>query len=131
MFFQEYPEDSVSCFITAGDPVFNSFELDRMASECYEGTLHPSGWQVWIPPEEVVGMPVLAADTSAGAPNGSFSAFVVLDDLWRVCATYQKRVEPQYFAQVVREAGEWYGNCLIVVEKLYRLYCPQSSPRLP
>jgi hypothetical protein len=122
LFFQEYPEDSVSCFITAGDPVFNSFELDRMASECYEGTFHPSGWQVWIPPEEVVGSPVLAADTSAGAPNGSFSAFVVLDDLWRVCATYQKRVEPQYFAQVVREAGEWYGNCLVVVERNFTGY---------
>ncbi|MHA2065557.1 MAG: hypothetical protein ACXABY_14375 [Candidatus Thorarchaeota archaeon] len=36
LFWQEYPEDEVSCFLTIGDPVFDQYILTSLAQNCYE-----------------------------------------------------------------------------------------------
>jgi hypothetical protein len=118
MFWQEFPEDAVSCFIAIGDPVFDQYLLSDMASKCYEGSHHPDGWEFWIPPDSTgVTHYVIGADSSAGAPTGSYSAAVVLDDYWNVCATFQARVEPGTFASVLKKMGIWYNNAQIAIER--------------
>ncbi len=123
LFWQEYPEDELSCFITIGDPVFDQSILNIMASDCYEGTRHPDGWTYWLPPDTTGKTHyVLAADTSAGAPTGSFSAAVVVDDYWRVCATFQGRLEPLAFAGILEKMGKWYNIAQIAVERNFTGY---------
>jgi hypothetical protein len=123
LFWQEYPEDEVSCFITIGDPVFDQVLLNEKAKECIDGTMHPSGWQYWIPPDTTGKTRyVIGADSSAGSPTGSYSTAVVLDDLWRVCATFQGRVEPNTFARILKELGLWYNKAEIALERNFTGY---------
>lgn len=123
LFWQEYPEDEVSCFITIGDPVFDQYVLNDLASSCYDGTKHEGGWTFWIPPDEDKKKQyIIAGDSSAGSPNGSYSAAVVLDQNWRVCATFQGRVEPNTFAHILKEMGLWYNTAQIVVERNFTGY---------
>lgn len=126
LFWQEFPEDELTCFITIGDPVFDPFVLTEMANGCYDGTLHPGGWTYWIPPLEG-GSYVIGADSAAGAPGGSYSAAVVMDQQWRVCATFQKRIEPNAFANLLTELGTWYSDqkghpALLAVERNFTGY---------
>lgn len=126
LFWQEFPEDEVSCFITIGDPVFDQFILNNLAQNCYEGTRHPEGWVYWIAPEKGKNY-TIGVDTSAGAPGGSYSAAAVLDDDWRVCATFQARIEPHTFAELLKKMGTWYNMAELVVERNFTGYAVLSS----
>ncbi len=121
LFFQEYPEDEVSCFITVGDPVFDSMLLTTMAQNCYDGDRHQEGWIFWRPPQPNMRY-IIGADSSAGAPGGSYSAAVVLNDFWEVCATFQARLEPHIFAALLKKMGMWYNNAQIAVERNFTGY---------
>lgn len=125
LFYQEYPEDELSCFITVGDPVFDPMTLMRLGQEAYPGTLHEQGWSFWIPPQEKLRY-IIGADSSAGVPGGSYSAAVVLDDQWRVCATYQGRIDPYVFAHILKLMGKWYNTAQIAVERNFTGYAVLS-----
>lgn len=121
LFFQEFPEDEVSCFLTVGDPVFDPYILTSLAQNCYEGEYHTQGWTFWKPPEEKMRY-TIGADTSAGAPGGSYSAAIVLNDRWEVCATFMGRLEPHVFAGILKELGIWYNRAEIAVERNFTGY---------
>jgi len=128
LFWQEFPEDEMSCFITIGDPVFDQSILNNLATSCYEGERHPGGWTFWIPPDPTGKTNyVIGADTSAGAPTGSYSAAVVLDDNWRICATFQARLEPATFARILKEMGTWYNRAQIAMERNFTGYAVLAS----
>uniref|UniRef100_A0A6M3IE20 Putative terminase n=1 Tax=viral metagenome TaxID=1070528 RepID=A0A6M3IE20_9ZZZZ len=121
MFWQEYPEDEVSCWLIVGDPVFDIHLLNELASGCYDGTKHEQGWNYWIPPEDNVRY-VVGVDTSSGAPEGSYSAACVLNERWEVCATFQARLEPHQFATILKALGNWYNNAELVIERNFTGY---------
>ena len=121
LFWQEFPEDEVSCFITTGDPVFDNFVLTALAQNCYEGIPHTQGWTQWREPDKDR-IYTIGADSAAGAPRGSYSAAVVLDDLWQVCATYQARIDPYIFANLLKKMGVWYNTAEIAVERNFTGY---------
>ena len=121
LFYIEYPENDVDCFITIGDPVFDQALLTDMANTCYDGESHTGGWKFWLPPVEGVRY-IIGADTSSGAPEGSYSAAVVLDPLYRVCATFQARLEPNQFAKVLKEMAIHYNKAEIAVERNFTGY---------
>ncbi len=111
LFWQEYPEDEVSCFITIGNPVFDQSILSTLANSCSEGERHPQGWLFWIPPDPEEKLRyIIGVDTSSGAPEGSYSAAVVLNDRWEVCATFQARLEPHILAGILKQLGKWYNS---------------------
>jgi len=121
LFWQEYPEDEVSCFITIGDPVFDQFILTSLAQNSYNGEHHEQGWTFWKAPEEKMRY-VIGADSSAGVPGGSYSAAVVLNDRWEVCATFQARLEPHVFAGILKQMGVCYNGAEIAVERNFTGY---------
>ena len=121
MFWQEYPEDEVSCWITIGDPVFDQLILNRLASMCTGGHQHEEGWTYWVEPQEGLRYKI-GADTSSGAPEGSYSAACVVDDLWQVPATFQARLEPHQFAEKLKRLGYWYNMAELVVERNFTGY---------
>jgi hypothetical protein len=61
-------------------------------------------------------------DTSAGAPTGSYSAAVVLNDRWGVCATFQARIDPHTFAGILKRLGTWYNKAEIAIERNFTGY---------
>jgi len=121
LFFSQYPENEVDCWLIFGDPVFDQPILSDLANACYEGENHSSGWLFWIPPIEKMEY-IIGADTSSGAPEGSYSAAVVLDTQWRVCATFQARLEPYLFAEVLKKMAIWYNKAEIAVERNFTGY---------
>ena len=121
LFWQEYPEDELTCFITVGDPVFDSLLLTTLAQGCYDGTKHQQGWTFWKSPEDKMSY-TIGADSSAGAPGGSYSAAVVLNARWEVCATFQARLEPHIFAAILKQMGIWYNKAEMVVERNFTGY---------
>jgi hypothetical protein len=51
LFSQEFPEDDVSCFLSAGDSYFDSITVNMMAKECYPAPDHINGVDVWEAPQ--------------------------------------------------------------------------------
>lgn len=45
LFYQEYPEDEIGCFITVGDPVFDPLRLDVLSKQCYPGKMEDD-WMI-------------------------------------------------------------------------------------
>lgn len=121
LFFQEYPEDEVSCFITIGDPVFDSSILNMLSQQSYTGQKHEGGWIYWVSPEPKQRY-VIGADSAAGSPTGSYSTAVVLDDQLRVCATFQARLDPHQFALLLKRLGVWYNTAEIAIERNFTGY---------
>lgn len=109
LFWQEYPEDEVSCWIVIGEPVFDSDILNNLASLCYEGKRQSEGWYEWVEPEENIDY-IIGVDTASGAPEGSYSAACVLNGRLEVCATFQARVEPHVLAGILRKMGQRYSH---------------------
>ena len=122
LFYIEYPENDVDCFITVGDPVFDQSILSDLANGCHNGHRHPDGWNFWVAPTESIKHYIVGADTASGAPEGSYSAAVVLDPQWRVCATFQARLEPHAFATILKKMAIWYNNAEIAVERNFTGY---------
>jgi len=140
LFWQEYPEDEISCFITVGDPVFDTSIINRLSAGCrdperFETTVDskPVMWDYWAKPDAKEQY-VIGADTAAGSPTGSFSAAVVLDSKWRVVATFLARCQPNEFATVLKEMGKTYNWAEICVERNFTGYAVlgqmTSYPRL-
>jgi len=115
-FYQDFPEDEVMCFQQSGEPVFDSYLVGELAKGCYDGDKDPSGLVIWIPPVEKETY-LLAVDSATGVEGGSQSAAVVLDCLYRVCATYQGKPEMIQFANMLKEWGKLYNKAEIVVER--------------
>lgn len=121
LFYSQYPENEVDCWLIYGDPVFDSVLLTDLANSCYDGERHQYGWNYWLPPISNIKY-VIGADTASGAPEGSYSAAVVLDSLWRVCATFQARLEPHAFAELLKKLAVWYNTAEIAVERNFTGY---------
>ena len=121
LFWQEYPEDEVSCFITIGDPVFDVLRLNELAQGCYQGDLHDGGWTYWIKPQPNARY-TIGADSAAGAPTGSFSTAVVLDSNLQVVATFQARLDPNKFSAILKDLAIWYNSAEIVIERNFTGY---------
>jgi hypothetical protein len=121
LFWQEYPEDEVSCFITIGDPVFDTDILNTLAQSCYDGQKHLDGWLFWQPPEPKM-VYTIGVDTSAGAPGGSYSAACVINARFEVVATFQARIEPHILALLLKKLGKWYNMAEIAVERNFTGY---------
>jgi len=121
LFWQEYPEDEVSCFITVGDPVFDVLRLNELAQGCYQGDLHDQGWTYWIKPQPNARY-TIGTDSAAGAPTGSYSTAVVLDASLQVVATFQARLDPNVFAVILKDLAIWYNSAEIVIERNFTGY---------
>lgn len=79
-FWQEHPEDDVSCFLLSGRPVFDQAALMRLLAGCAEPTGAEDSRQllIWQPPDPK-GHYVIGADTAEGLVHGDWSVGLVID----------------------------------------------------
>jgi len=115
-FYQDFPEDEVTCFEQSGEPVFDPYLVQILARNCYDGERHAQGFHFWIPPQEKM-LYVIGADSAAGVAGGSFSAAAVLDLNFNIVATFQGLLELTQFKDLLVQMGRWYNNAELAVER--------------
>lgn len=119
--WQEYPMDDISCFMASDE---NSFFDTRSLQELYlivRGISFlremPNGVRIYNEP--IAGMRYLiAADTSGGGINSTYSAAIVLRiDNAEEVAELKERLTPPQLAKVLADLGYLYNTALLAVER--------------
>lgn len=129
LFRQEYPCCPDEAFLTSGAPVFSAERIAEMrqtqVSHKFKTYNHipgvgfvegaRGGLQVWEEPDAGTNY-VIGADVAMGYKGGDYSVAIVLDDMRRVVARYRSHVHPAYYAEILKDLGEWYGTARIICE---------------
>lgn len=124
-FFEKYPEDDISAFLTSGRPFFDvevlrSLKVSLAKTEPLE--VHGNGdylvYKRRIPNRRYI----IGADPRAGEliseDKQDFNAAVVMDmDTAEEVASYRSRVPPEEFGYELADIGASYNNALICVER--------------
>lgn len=125
-FRQEYPEDDKSCFLSSGNPVFDSEKLDLMqrttkkplVGELKNGEFSPDKYgkyHFWEKPlkncEYVIG-----ADVSEGGKSDYSCAIVLKRDPIELVAKIFGNFDPDHFADYIIELSKLYNMAFTGVE---------------
>lgn len=122
LFGQEYPEDDVSCFLAAGDMVYDHDRINEMAKECYPAPYSYQGADVWYPPEDKK-LYLVAVDPGLGME--SLSVSTVWDfshrtdggrEVFRHCATLAGLYTPEVMAVKSKELALHYNGATLAAE---------------
>jgi hypothetical protein len=116
LFGQEYPEDDVSCFQSAGDMVFDSEQLNAMAKDCYPAPIREMFADIWNPPEE--GMKYLVAiDPGLGKISESVATvWTFTDTEFLHCATLAGFYGDDEMAEKSQVLARYYNTAIIANE---------------
>jgi hypothetical protein len=121
LFGQEYPEDDVSCFLAAGDMVYDANLITDMAKKCYPAPVHNLFADVWYPPEPSVSY-LVAIDPGEGKQSESVAT--VWKFLWEAdelkeaihCATMPGFYAQDEMAEKSIVLAKWYNGAMIANE---------------
>ncbi len=116
LFYQEYPENDVDCWLSGELSVFDGVAIRRYLQQTWVG--RPDGHlTVW---KDVLGGAkyVIGVDVAAGIAKGDFSVATVLNTRTNeYVARIRGRIAPDLFAQQVLQLGKRYNNAQIGVER--------------
>jgi len=111
-FFQEYPEDDVSCFLSVKESVFDVNLINEKLRQTYDPPHTYDGALVWFPPTEGHRY-VIGADPTVGIHD---KAAATVWDNFTLCARLSGMYDPIIFAQKIKALGKYYNNAMLVVE---------------
>ena len=114
-FYQEFPEDPVTCFLTSGEMVFDSARLDELAKQCYPAPGSFEGTKVWYPPIEQ-GVYLIAVDPTVGAHDKAAATVWSVGGPLTHVATLWGLLEPTVLASKLSVLGKHYNNAELQVE---------------
>jgi hypothetical protein len=123
LFGQEYPEDDVSCFLTAGDMVYDTIRVDELMKSCYPAPYSYMGADIWYPPE--LGHKYLTPiDPGLGKSSESVAEvwdFNATDQTtgkltYRHCATLGGYYPSEQMGQKSIELAKYYYNSILAPE---------------
>ena len=117
LFYQEYPEDDVNCWLSSDVSVFDGSNIRKYLQNIMEGS--PEGnLTIW---KDVIGGEkyIIGADPAGGYEKGDFSVASVL----RVrtneyVARLRGKIAPDFFGQELLRLGHRYNDALIGVERI-------------
>lgn len=115
-FYQEYPEDPVTCFLTSGEMVFDAGRLEELARMCYPAPRSFQSTQVWYPPIEG-GVYLIAVDPTVGIHDKAAATVWNIGEGLTHCATLWGLYEPSVLAQKLMDLGEYYHTAEVQVEE--------------
>ena len=127
LFNQEFPDTPETAFLTTGRPVFNPAQLQdclkdardldqKLALEGDEWVNHHRGELQTYRKHDGGERYIIGADVAMGVRGGDWSVAQVLDSKKRQVATWRGQVHPDYFAEILRELGNYYNEAFIIVE---------------
>jgi len=132
LFRQEYPSTSDEAFIVSGRPQFSIEALRK-----YEQNKKKPIWQgyleakassvsliadakgyvrIWRMPEEGK-FYVIGADVSEGLITGDYSAAVVYDEDYNLCASWHGHIDPDLFGIELVKLGKFYNDAYLGIER--------------
>ena len=116
LFGQEYPEDDVNCFISAGNMVHDVEVLNEMARRCYPAPIHELYADIWTLPE--TGKRYLVAiDPGVGITSESVATvWTFTDEVFKHCATLSGLYKGDKMAELCVPLAKYYNNALIANE---------------
>jgi len=115
LFFQEYPENDIDCWLSNEMSVIDGSDLRPYYPETKTGETH-GDWTVW---KGAVGgrKYIIGADTASGTAK-DFSVAVVLDArTLEYVARIRGKINTDQFGEDLTRLGETYNNALIAVER--------------
>ena len=124
-FYQEYPEDDISCFLGTGSTFFDSGMVSIYLQTCRPPVEEIDGWKLWVLPK-AGGRYIIGADIGGGGmlldpegeeQRGSFTTAAVLDvDTNEFVGTYRRLVPPLVFATELLKMGTRYNTACLAPE---------------
>lgn len=116
LFWQEFPWDPTTCFLSSGRLVFDSNALKKGMTKCYEPTVVKNEFLIWKEPEAGHGY-ILGADVAEGLADGDYSTAYVMDyDTCEFVAGIHTHLPDHRFAEIVSELGAMYNHALLGIE---------------
>lgn len=116
LFEQEYPEDDVSCFLSAVGEWYPHEEINRMAKDCYPATSYYRGADVWFPPEEGQQY-LMAIDPGLGKVSESVATvWLFTEEKFKHCATFAGLYAGKEMADKCFPIARWYNEAMIANE---------------
>jgi len=116
LFKQEYPEDKVSCFLTAGDMVYDSNLINERAKECYPAPFHYLFADIWYQPEDGVKY-LLSIDPGLGKTSESVGQVWTFTDIeFKHCATLCGLYDEPDMAEKCKALARYYNKAVIAPE---------------
>jgi hypothetical protein len=128
LFYQEYLEDIVSCFMTVKEPFYDYEVLDRLRAGCFPAPHRFNHAEVWNTPvdrdsiEEESQHPIYVISVDPGQGKGTRSVALV----WRLDLEEHRKIrheatlsgfyDPVAFAGLVTELGKYYYDARIIPE---------------
>lgn len=116
LFFQEFPENDIDCWLSGDTSVFDGVAIKRYLLNLSPGRQEGNVtiWHDAIGGEKYV----MGVDTAAGQANGDFSVAAVINvKRNEYVARLRGRIPPDLFAEEVIRLGHRYNNALIGVER--------------
>ena len=129
MFWQEFFEDIVSCFVTTSDPYYRREIVQSLRAHCYPHNsvidLKGGGQaKVWEKPDAKIEFPryVITVDPGQGLASMSVAlVFRIIIEEGKIshkhCATLAGKYDPQTFAPMVMSLGYMYHTAKIASER--------------
>lgn len=117
LFYQEYPENDVDCFLGSDISVFDGLTIRRYMQMVQDGRVE-NNLTIW---KDVIGGEkyVIGVDAAGGHERGDFSvAAVIRVKTNEYVARLRGRVPPDLFAQETLRLGRRYNDAEIGVEQL-------------
>lgn len=116
---QEFAEDSMSCFVTSGECVFDVEALEKAAAGRGDAarSLDNGRLLVWFPPQSGKQY-IVGVDTAGGGSEGDYAcAQVVERSMGLQCAELRGHFPPLELARRVADLGGTYQRALLAVER--------------
>jgi len=119
LFSQEYPSDDVTCFLAAGDMVYDADLLTEKAKKCREPFAKDNGLYIWEAPKQ---NEVYHISVDPGQGKQTKSVVQVWRFWWetdgngkesehgKLCASWSELADITPTARLAERAGQMYGN---------------------
>ncbi len=117
LFYQEYPENDIDCWLSTEMAVFDPFAIRRYLQGVNPGKDEGNNITIW---KDVIGAEkyVIGVDVAAGVAKGDFSVAAVFSIRRNeYVARIRGRIPPDLFAEQVMRLGRRYNDAEVGIEK--------------
>ena len=114
-FYQEFPEDEDTCFLTSGEMVFDPVRLEELSHKCYPAPFSFESTRVWQPPTEK-GIYLISADPTVGVSDKAAAIVWSIGERLSQVATLWGLFSPSVLALKLAALGEYYNFAELQIE---------------
>lgn len=136
LFYQEYPENDVDCWLSSDVSVFDGVAIKRYLQQISDGRRESQHLTIW---KDTIGGEkyVIGVDVAAGTAKGDWSvASVIRCRTLEYVARLRGKIPPDFFAEEVLRLAARYNMAEVAIEKtghgftVLRIFLENNYPNL-